>query len=125
MRGAGERRRAFRWGLGAETVAAWLLRLKGYTILGRRIRMKNGEVDLIARRAGTVVFVEVKARGTNETAAEAITPRQQRRIVAAAEAWLARHPSHAGATLRFDAVLVAPRSFPRHIVDAFSAGSSE
>jgi len=113
------RRRAFRLGLGAETRAAWLLRCKGYRILARRFRSKGGEADIVARRGDALVFVEVKARGDLDAAALAILPRQQRRIAAAARAWLARHPGQMMLALRFDAILVAPGRWPRHVVRAF------
>ena len=57
----------------------------------------------------------------HDEAAEAVLPRQQRRIVAAAGAWLAAHPEHAGYDMRFDAVLIAPGRLPQHIVSAFEA----
>lgn len=113
------RRSAFRFGLAAEVRAGWLLRLKGYRILDRRVRMHGGEIDLVARRGRTLVFVEVKARAALEDAAEAIRPPQMRRIGAAARAWLGRHPTDRDMTVRFDAVHVAPARWPRHIVNAF------
>lgn len=119
MSAAPEKVRAFRWGLGAETAAAWLLRLKGWRILARRFSEGSGEVDLIALRGKTLAFVEVKARGTFDAAAEAVTPRQQARIRRGAEAFLARRPLYAGYVVTFDVVLVAPRRLPKHIPNAF------
>ena len=113
------RQKAFRFGLGAETRAVWLLRLKGYVILARRWRTPGGEADIVARRGETLVFVEVKARADLTSAREAIGPMQQRRIAAAASAWLARNPADMARTLRFDAVFVAPGRWPVHIVSAF------
>ncbi len=113
------RRSALRFGLAAETRAGWLLRLKGYSILDRRVRMHGGEIDLVARRGRTLVFVEVKARASLDEAAEAIRAPQMRRIGAAARAWLGRHPADRDMTVRFDAVHVAPARWPRHIVNAF------
>jgi putative endonuclease len=80
-----------------------------------------GEVDIVARRRRVLVFVEVKARARLDDAAEAVSDRQRHRIAAAAEAWLANHPEHACAEIRFDAVLVLPRRWPRHIAAAFDA----
>jgi putative endonuclease len=77
----------------------------------------------VARRRGTLVFVEVKARERLDDAAEAVIVRQQRRIIAAAEAWLAVHPEDANRDIRFDVVLVAPKSLPRHIMAAFDASN--
>jgi putative endonuclease len=50
-----------------------------------------------------------------------VTPRQQQRIIAAAQAWLMAHPEHAEFELRFDAMLIAPRHLPRHLLAAFDA----
>src|SRR5258707_1887535 len=116
-----ERRAAFRLGLTAETRAAALLLMKGYRIVARRWRSPVGEIDLVVRRGRVLVFVEVKARGHFDDAAESVTPRQRRRIVAGANAWLASHPRDAACDLRFDAVLVVPRRWPRHIPAAFDA----
>jgi len=100
-------------------VAELWLRLKGYAILARRYRTRWGEIDLIGRRGRVVVFAEVKARAAIETAAEAITPAQQRRIVAAARGFLAGHPALAECDIRFDAILVEKWRAPHHIVDAW------
>jgi putative endonuclease len=94
---------------------------KGYRIAARRWRSSAGEIDLVARRGRLLVFVEVKARARLDDAAEAVTGRQQRRIVAAAQAWLAHHPEDALCDMRFDAILVAPGYWPRHIAAAFDA----
>jgi len=116
-----ERRAAFRLGLSAESRAAALLMLKGYRVVARRFRGPIGEIDIVARRGRHLVFVEVKARDSHDDAAEAITPEQQRRIVAAAQAWLVRYPADLARDIRFDAILVAPRRWPRHISAAFDA----
>jgi putative endonuclease len=115
------RRAAERRGRRAEFVAVCLLRLKGYRLLARRYRTPVGEIDLIARRAGTIAFVEVKSRPTFDAAAESVTPLGRQRIARAASLWLARHPAAAALTLRFDAVLVAPNRWPRHLAGVFDA----
>lgn len=112
---------ALRLGLSAESKAALLLVAKGYRILARRYRTPVGEIDIVARRRGAVVFVEVKARESFDAAAEAVTARQQGRIVDAAQYWLAAHPEAGECPLRFDAVLVAPGKPPRHLPGAFDA----
>ena len=50
-----------------------------------------------------------------------MTEREQRRIIAAAELWLAHHPDDAECEIRFDVILVAPGRMPQHIPDAFDA----
>ncbi len=117
-----ERVAAFRVGLSAESRAAALLLAKGYRIVARRFRTPVGEVDIVARRGNLLIFVEVKARMRLDDAAEAVTDRGKRRIVAAAEVWLAQNPDDMNRDMRFDAVLVAPRRLPRHIQAAFDAG---
>jgi len=73
----------------AESLAALMLRLKGYAILTRRYRSPVGEIDLVARRGHTLAMVEVKARMTAEDAAFAVTLHQRQRIARAAEHFLA------------------------------------
>jgi len=116
-----ERVAAFRVGLSAESRAAAYLIAKGYRIVARRFRSPVGEVDIVARRGRVLVFAEVKARERFDDAAEAVTDRGKRRIVAAAEAWLAANPDDVNRPIRFDALLVAPGRLPRHIENAFEA----
>lgn len=112
---------AFRTGISAESRGAALLVAKGFRILARRWKSPLGEIDIVARRRGLLVFVEVKARATIDEAAEAVTLRQQRRITAAAEAWLATYPATEFTDIRFDAILVAPGHIPRHLPAAFES----
>ncbi|MBR0715256.1 YraN family protein [Bradyrhizobium liaoningense] len=118
-----ERVAAFRTGLSAESRAAAYLLAKGYRILARRYRTPHGEIDIVARRRDLIAFIEVKARASLDDAAYAVTPRQQQRIVNAAQGWLAAHPEHAEFELRFDAMLIAPRRLPRHLLAAFDAST--
>jgi putative endonuclease len=112
---------AFRLGLSAEGRAAMLLLGKGYRIAARRWKTPFGEVDIVARRGKALVFVEVKARERADEAAEAVTDRAKRRIIGAAELWLAHHPDDAQRFIRFDVILVTPGKLPRHIANAFDA----
>lgn len=114
-----ERLAAFNRGISAESLAAAWLIGKGYRILSRRFRSGAGEIDIVAGRRHTIIFVEVKARTSLDDAAESVTPRQRARIAAAAEIWLAQHPNVTFRDLRFDAILIAPGKLPRHIQGAF------
>jgi putative endonuclease len=118
-----ERVAAFNTGLSAESKAAALLMAKGYRILAKRFRTPHGEIDIIARKRDLLAFIEVKARASLDDAAYAVTQRQQQRIINAAQGWLMAHPEHAEFEMRFDAILVAPRSLPRHLMAAFDASS--
>lgn len=74
---------------GEDTAAGHLERL-GYEILGRNVRTPCGELDLIARREGSTVFLEVKTRRsrTHGLPEEAVTPRKKARLLAAAQYYL-------------------------------------
>lgn len=76
-----------------EVLAARLLEEKGYRILDRNFRTREGEIDLIAEDGQYIVFVEVKLRKNDRygAAREYVTPAKQRRILAAAGGWLAEH----------------------------------
>jgi putative endonuclease len=110
---------SFRRGLWAETLCLWVLRLKGYRILARRYRSPAGEIDLIVKRGAVVAAIEVKARADRDRAGESVLWRQRARIVRALENFLAIHPRLRDSNLRFDVMLVAPGSWPRHIRDAW------
>jgi putative endonuclease len=112
---------AFRLGLSAESRAAVFLVAKGFRILARRWKSPLGEIDIVARRRHLLIFVEVKARADLDAAAWSVTARQQARIAAAAEIWLAQSPDQSIRDIRFDAVLVAPGRIPRHLPAAFDA----
>ena len=104
-----------------EALAAWFLRLQFYRIVAQRYKTPVGEIDLIAQRFGTTVFVEVKARSRKSGYAEALEAVNTSRIVRAAQYWLAKHPAMAETPFRFDVIFVAPRSWPRHVINAFDA----
>ena len=114
-----KRRKAWRWGLGAETLAVASLRCRRYRILARRYRTKVSEIDLIAWRGATLAFVEVKARASLADGLAAIGPRQRHRIVKAAQWFLQRHPEASDCSMRFDAMIIAPWRWPRHVKDAW------
>ena len=102
-----------RW---AELLAAALLLAKGYRILGRRVKTRAGEIDLIAKSpSGIVCFIEVKARPGEGLAGEAAGSRQRGRIVRAAGVYLAGRPAEA----RFDIVAIIPGRLPRHLKDTW------
>jgi putative endonuclease len=113
------RQRAEGRGRRAEAIAAWFLRLKLYRILARRYRTPAGEIDLIARRGRTIVFVEVKQRPSEVEGLVAVTRTARRRISRAADLWIAAHPDAAGFDQRFDIVIAVPRRLPRHLIAVF------
>jgi putative endonuclease len=109
-----KKRKANRLGALAGRAAVMVLRLKGYHILAFRFRVRGGEIDIIARRASAIAFVEVKVRPTLDEARSAIGAVKRRRISRAARTWLAANPWAAHLTFRGDAIFAAPWRCPRH-----------
>jgi len=88
-----------------EDLACAELRRRGYAILARRFRTRDGEIDIVARDDGVLVFVEVKTRRSLRFGLprSSVTPRKQHRIARMAAAYLARHHPRAR-SCRFDVV---------------------
>ncbi len=115
--GAAERRLRLRRGRVSEALAAAVLIAKGYRILGRRVRTRAGEIDIVAVRGKRLAFVEVKRRLTREDAEAAVSARQAARIRRASHLWLAHRPRYHGHVFGFDVILLVPGRLPRHIPD--------
>jgi putative endonuclease len=114
------KRAAERRGRRGEFLAMLALVLKGYRILGRRIRTHAGEIDMVAQTPGGIVcFVEVKTRTTLRQAQEALLPRQEMRIARAAELFMVQRPWLVARGMRFDVIVVSDRTWPRHVRDAW------
>ncbi|WP_346286896.1 YraN family protein [Zoogloea sp.] len=116
-----------RRGAAAEALAENYLSACGLVILARNVRCRGGEVDLIARDRGCIVFVEVRLRSNRRFggAAASITATKQQRVILAARYWLAgAGRRHAAQPCRFDAVLLDSLEPPRleWIRGAFDAG---
>lgn len=116
-----KRQAAEQRGRQAERIAAWWLRLKGWQIVGRRMRTPLGEVDLVARRGAMLAFVEVKARATAADLDLAIDERRLARVAAAAEL-LWHDLSRPGDDMRIDVMLLAPGRPPRHLANVWHGG---
>jgi len=111
--------RAQRFGRRAEWLAAMYMRLKGFRVVARDLRLPGGEIDLVLRRGRLLVLLEIKARAGGELLEEAIGERQWRRIAAAAEQFCARRPAYAELDRRFDALYLARGRWPVHRPDAW------
>ena len=107
----------------AEALACLFLRLKGYKILARNFSCGKGtgrgEIDIIATEKETLVFVEVKYRSREEKVFYAVTENNKKRVTAAAEYYIGKHPALSQYDVRFDVVLFGGKSFPKHIKDAW------
>lgn len=110
-------RMAHRQGHRGEGWAMTWLMLKGYRILGFRLKTRQGEIDLLARKGRVLVIAEVKRRASLEAALAALGPDQQGRLMAAGQALLRQRPSLQGYRLRLDLIALVPGRFPIHVQD--------
>lgn len=112
----------YQFGKCAEVWVAFFLLLKAYRILAIRHRTPVGEIDILARKAQTLIIVEVKARKSVEDAAHAISLRQRERLVQASHYLKAGNPEYAPLAIQFDCCLVSWYMGITHIKNAFSGG---
>lgn len=106
----------------AEWLAAWWLRLQGWRILAQRVKLKAGEVDLIARKGRTVAFIEVKWRKDAWQLSAAIDAHRLRRVARAAEILGGKYTGPKD-DLRIDVILMAPGKWPHRIANAWQPGA--
>jgi Holliday junction resolvase-like predicted endonuclease len=111
--------KAWHFGRHGEALACLLLRLKGYRILERNKKIGGVEVDIIAHKAKTLCFIEVKSRKTRSQALEAISYFQQKRIVRAARSFLSANPRYCEGSIRFDLIAISSNRWPVHIKNAW------
>ena len=104
-------------GLLGEWQAARYLKRQGMRILEKRYRAGHGEIDLIARDSGALVYIEVKARphGRLTEGARAVNLEKQRHLRSAAQVYLS---SHRARNVRFDVIEISAAGV-RHIRNAF------
>ena len=88
--------------------------LKGYQILGFRLKTPGAEIDILARKGRVLAVVEVKRRATPEAAQTALKPAQLERLRAAGQAVLRQRPGLKASILRVDTVTLVPGRMPRH-----------
>ena len=93
-------------GLEGETLALEYLEQQGLALVQRNYRCKLGEIDLIMRDKGTLIFVEVKLRKSDTfgSAAAMVTHAKQKKLLKAARHFMMCHPATAQYTIRFDVV---------------------
>jgi putative endonuclease len=114
-----------KWG---ERRAVKYLEASGFTVLESNFRCRIGEIDIVARESGDLVFAEVKTRADllYGLPCEAVNERKQRQLARVAEAYLSMHPrftqDETALRPRFDVIeilLFGGRAWIRHIRDAF------
>lgn len=110
--------KTFNFGLIAEYFITFIYILKFYQILHHRIRNYGGEVDIVAIRGKTLVFIEVKARKSDYDDV-LLSQYQQRRIKKAAEIFISKNSKYKSHDIRFDFVVVKPYMLPLIIKNAW------
>jgi len=105
----------------AETLAYWLLRSKGYLILARRFKTRQGEIDIVAKKRNIIIMAEVKQRSKAQNLHESVSFSNSQRIMDAAEIYLTRNQKYQSGDyeLRFDIIYLIGRWKLTHIKDAF------
>jgi putative endonuclease len=105
----------------AEALAAAFLERHGVRIIARNWRCRFGEIDLVCKDRGVLVFVEVRARNSRSHggAAESITVTKRGRLLAAANLYLGR--AGLDTPCRFDALLIEQHGRIEWVRDAFGA----
>ncbi len=96
-------------GSSGELLAARFVEEKGFEVLAKNYKTRQGEVDVIAKKDDIIAFIEVKTRSARYFhASHLITPAKQRKIALAAQHFIQEHNLNHGFVLRFDAVFVSP-----------------
>lgn len=103
----------------AEVWAAVWLMLKGYRILGFRLKTPQAEIDLLAQKGQILAVVEVKSRTDLANALEAVGYDQRQRLRRAGRTLAARRPALQNAAVRLDLIALAPGKLPIHSPDAW------
>ena len=109
-------------GARGEAAAAAYMKKKGYDVIGLNFRVRGGEIDVIAKNRKYLVFAEVKTRASGRfaLAREYVTPAKQRRLILAAQLYLASNPTELQP--RFDVVeIYSGTGEINHIENAFEA----
>ncbi|MEM6578544.1 MAG: YraN family protein [Pseudomonadota bacterium] len=110
----------FRGACAEDSVARWY-RAQGGDIIEYRWRGASGEIDLIIRQNGVVVFCEVKSSKNRERAIQSLSERQIACICAAAEEYVGALPDGQLTEMRFDFAIVGPDGMPEILQNAFCA----
>jgi len=121
MKSRAEKQSYEKAGRRAENLACLYLRLKGYRILQRRFKVRQGEVDIIARKGKIIAMVEVKQRASQAAAEDSVSYENQTRLMDAAETYInqSRELQALDFEIRYDFLYVIGRWKIQHITNAF------
>lgn len=108
-------------GRAAEQRSADWLQQRGCQIIARNHHCRYGELDLVVLQGETLVFVEVRSRGNSRHGHpyESVDRHKQKKLIAAAQDFLQRHPEHAWRNCRFDIIGICQDKSPTWLQNAF------
>ena len=91
-----------------ENRAVECLLSKGFAIIGRNWRTKDGEIDIIAYKNDTIVFVEVKTlpNGTVDMIQRELNYQKRQRIIKTSKRFLLNHRQYSNSYVRFDVIVI-------------------
>lgn len=111
-------------GINAESRVVNILINSGYEVLGRRLKTKYGEIDILVFKDNTIIAIEVKQRKTLEIARECLTNRQMHRISKALQLIMyqrsVENSKFTFENYRIDVVLLDRTGNYEYIINAFS-----
>lgn len=102
-----------------EYIALLFLWLKGYHILGFRLKSPFGEIDILATKGQRLAVIEVKSRQTLDEALFAVSQTQQKRLWQAGQYWQNKRPHLKSLHLNIDLFAITKEKGLRHIINAF------
>ena len=107
---------------GEERATQYLLE-NGYEVLERNYKTKTGEIDIIAKKAETVVFVEVKTlpQATQDMLSSVLNRQKLQRILKTSKRFLLNHRQYSNSYIRYDVIVLDMQGLPEvyHIENAF------
>ena len=107
---------------GEEKAAQYLIE-KGYEIIERNYKTKSGEIDIIAKKAETIVFFEVKTlpQATPDMLSSVLNQQKLQRILKTSKRFLLNHRQYSNSYIRFDVIVLDMQGLPEvyHIENAF------
>ncbi|MDQ6992489.1 MAG: YraN family protein [Mariprofundus sp.] len=92
-----------------ESQACRYLEHRGHQIIARNVRLGRGELDIISMHKELLLFIEVKAHNSRESALLAVDKKKCARLRSAAEMWLSLHADYSHRQCRFDLIIITPR----------------
>ncbi|MBM5782594.1 MAG: YraN family protein [Pelagibacterales bacterium] len=108
------KKNTYQFGVMAEKISIFLLRIKGYKILFWRYKTYLGEIDIIAKKGNLIVVAEVKARKSHLLTEDVLKITQVKRIKNATEIFLSKNHQFRKCSIRFDFFLVGKFLLPKH-----------